>query len=68
VFGDDRGFFLETWSRRKFKAAGIDAQFVQDNHSRSQRWTLRGLHYQIEHPQGKLVRVTSGAIYDVVVD
>jgi dTDP-4-dehydrorhamnose 3,5-epimerase len=68
VFGDERGYFLETWSRRKFRAAGIGADFVQDNHSHSRQWTLRGLHYQIEHPQGKLVRVASGAVYDVVVD
>ena len=68
VFGDERGYFLEAWSRRKFEAAGITAEFVQDNHSRSRQWTLRGLHYQIQHPQGKLVRVASGAIYDVVVD
>lgn len=68
VFGDHRGFFLESWEQRKFAAAGIPAQFVQDNHSRSMRWTLRGLHYQITQPQGKLVRVVSGAVYDVVVD
>ena len=68
VFGDERGFFIESWERRKFAAAGIDADFVQDNHSRSVRGTLRGLHYQIEQPQGKLVRVTSGEVYDVAVD
>lgn len=68
VFGDSRGYFLETWSRRKFEEAGISAEFVQDNHSHSRRWTLRGLHYQIQHPQGKLVRVAAGAVYDVVVD
>jgi dTDP-4-dehydrorhamnose 3,5-epimerase len=68
VFGDARGFFLETWQGPKFAAAGIDAQFVQDNHSRSTRWTLRGMHMQIEHTQGKLVRVTSGAVFDAVVD
>jgi dTDP-4-dehydrorhamnose 3,5-epimerase len=68
VFGDARGFFLETWEKRKFAAGGIDADFVQDNHSRSVRHTLRGLHYQIRQPQGKLVRVTSGAVFDVVVD
>jgi len=68
VFGDERGYFLETWNRRKFKDAGIAADFVQDNHSHSRQWTLRGLHYQIEHPQGKLVRVAAGAVYDVVVD
>ena len=68
VFGDDRGFFLETWQAEKFAAAGIDATFVQDNHSRSTKWTLRGLHFQVEHTQGKLVRVTSGSVFDVVVD
>ena len=56
VFGDARGFFMETWQEDKFKAAGIDAKFVQDNHSRSSRWTLRGLHLQVQHTQGKLVR------------
>lgn len=68
VFGDTRGFFMESWNRRDFAAAGIDADFVQDNHSRSQRGVLRGLHYQIRQPQGKLVRVVSGAVFDVVVD
>lgn len=68
VFGDERGFFMETWERRKFAAAGLDSEFVQDNHSRSVRGTLRGLHYQIEQPQGKLVRVTRGAVFDVAVD
>ena len=68
VFGDDRGFFMETWQERKFEDAGIDAVFVQDNHSRSRRWTLRGLHLQVAHPQGKLVRVCSGSVFDVVVD
>jgi dTDP-4-dehydrorhamnose 3,5-epimerase len=68
VFGDARGFFLETWQKEKFEAAGIDATFVQDNHSRSSRWTLRGLHLQVEHAQGKLVRVASGSVFDVVVD
>ncbi len=68
VFGDARGFFLETWEERKFAAAGIEARFVQDNHSRSTRYTLRGLHYQIQRPQGKLVRVASGAVLDVAVD
>ena len=68
VFGDDRGFFFESWNRRTFGALGIDADFVQDNHSRSARNVLRGLHYQIEHAQGKLVRVLSGEIYDVAVD
>jgi dTDP-4-dehydrorhamnose 3,5-epimerase len=68
VFGDARGFFLETWQSEKFAAAGIDATFVQDNHSRSGQWTLRGLHFQVKHTQGKLVRVTSGAVFDVMVD
>jgi len=60
VFGDERGFFMETFQQEKFKSAGIDHQFVQDNHSRSIRGTLRGLHYQIRHTQGKLVRVVLG--------
>ena len=68
VFGDDRGFFFESWNARAFAAAGIDAAFVQDNHSRSRRGVLRGLHYQIEHAQGKLVRVVSGEVFDVAVD
>lgn len=68
VFGDARGFFMETWQRDKFKAAGIDAIFVQDNHSRSVQWTLRGLHLQVQHSQGKLVRVTAGSVFDAVVD
>jgi dTDP-4-dehydrorhamnose 3,5-epimerase len=68
VFGDDRGYFFESWNRRTFAAAGIDMDFVQDNHSRSRRGVLRGLHYQIEHAQGKLVRVTEGEVYDVAVD
>lgn len=68
VFGDDRGFFMETWQALKFQDSGIDANFVQDNHSRSTQWTLRGMHMQIEHTQGKLVRVTYGAVFDVVVD
>ena len=68
VFGDGRGFFMETWQEEKFKAAGINATYVQDNHSRSSQWTLRGLHFQVEHPQGKLVRVTAGSVFDVVVD
>jgi dTDP-4-dehydrorhamnose 3,5-epimerase len=68
VFGDDRGFFFESYNARAFAAAGIDATFVQDNHSRSRRGVLRGLHYQIEHAQGKLLRVASGEVYDVVVD
>lgn len=68
VFGDPRGFFMETWQAPKFEAAGIAARFVQDNHSRSTQWTLRGMHMQVEHTQGKLVRVTSGSVFDVVVD
>jgi dTDP-4-dehydrorhamnose 3,5-epimerase len=68
VFGDDRGFFMETWQALKFRASGIDANFVQDNHSRSAQWTLRGMHIQVRHTQGKLVRVTSGTVFDVVVD
>ena len=68
VFGDDRGFFYESWNARAFAQAGIDAAFVQDNHSRSRRGVLRGLHYQIQHPQGKLVRATVGEVYDVAVD
>jgi dTDP-4-dehydrorhamnose 3,5-epimerase len=68
VFGDVRGFFLETWQIEKFAAAGINASFVQDNHSRSSQWTLRGLHFQVRHTQGKLVRVTQGSVFDVMVD
>jgi dTDP-4-dehydrorhamnose 3,5-epimerase len=68
VFGDDRGFFIESWNSATFKAVGIDAQFVQDNHSRSMRGVLRGLHYQIKHAQGKLIRVVTGSAFDVVVD
>jgi dTDP-4-dehydrorhamnose 3,5-epimerase len=68
LFGDDRGFFFESWNERSFAAAGIAAHFVQDNHSRSARGVLRGLHYQLRQPQGKLVRVIAGEIYDVAVD
>lgn len=68
VFDDARGFFMETWEARKFAAGGIDATFVQDNHSVSRQWVLRGLHYQIGRPQGKLVRVTRGEVFDVAVD
>jgi dTDP-4-dehydrorhamnose 3,5-epimerase len=68
VFGDSRGFFLESWNRKTFSAIGLDIDFVQDNHSRSQHGVLRGLHYQTKHPQGKLVRVASGAVFDVAVD
>lgn len=68
VFGDDRGFFLESWNAATFAGLGIDAAFVQDNHSRSAKGVLRGLHYQIVEPQGKLVRVVAGAVFDVAVD
>jgi dTDP-4-dehydrorhamnose 3,5-epimerase len=69
VFGDDRGFFFESYNRRAFReAAGTDPDFVQDNHSKSARNVLRGLHYQVKNVQGKLVRVTAGEVYDVVVD
>lgn len=68
VYGDERGFFLESWNQRSFNEAGFDWQFVQDNHSRSSQGILRGLHFQTEHSQGKLVRVTRGAVYDVIVD
>ncbi len=68
VFGDERGFFLESWNAKSFRNAGIDVDFVQDNHSRSSRGVLRGLHYQSPGPQGKLVRVTAGAVFDVAVD
>ncbi len=68
VFGDDRGFFMESWNAEVFRKAGMDLTFVQDNHSRSSRGVLRGLHYQQPGPQGKLVRVTAGAVFDVAVD
>ena len=69
VFGDARGFFSESYNRRAFAAAtGLDVDFVQDNHSRSARGVLRGLHYQLRQPQGKLVRVAAGAVFDVAVD
>jgi dTDP-4-dehydrorhamnose 3,5-epimerase len=68
VFGDQRGYFLETWKSTALAAAGIAADFVQDNHSHSQQWILRGLHYQTGQPQGKLVRVARGAVFDVAVD
>ncbi len=68
VFGDARGWFIETWQEQKFAAAGLTARFVQENHSHSVRHTLRGLHYQIQQPQGKLVRVTRGSVFDVAVD
>jgi dTDP-4-dehydrorhamnose 3,5-epimerase len=69
VFGDERGFFFESYNARKFRElAGLEADFVQDNHSRSQKNVLRGLHYQIRQPQGKLVRVCAGEVFDVAVD
>lgn len=69
VFGDERGFFMESFNARRFRqATGVEAEFVQDNHSRSVRGVLRGIHYQVVKPQGKLVRVTAGAVYDVAVD
>ena len=68
VFRDERGFFLETYHQRKYQEGGIDAVFVQDNHSRSQRGSIRGLHAQIRRPQGKLIRAVEGEIYDVAVD
>ncbi len=68
VFGDARGFFMETWNADAFAAAGLNLNFVQDNHSRSQKGVLRGLHFQNPGAQGKLVRVTRGAVFDVAVD
>ena len=68
VFGDDRGFFMESWNRQIFADLGLDLDFVQDNHSRSAKGVLRGLHYQQPNPQGKLVRVTAGRAWDVAVD
>ncbi len=69
VFGDERGFFYESFNAKAFaEATGVTAQFVQDNHSRSQKGVLRGLHYQIENAQGKLVRVTAGSVLDIAVD
>ena len=69
VFGDERGYFFESFNRRQFaELTGRDVNFVQDNHSRSVKNVLRGLHYQIQHPQGKLVRVVQGAVFDVAVD
>ncbi len=69
VFGDARGFFFESYNRKAFhEATGLDVDFVQDNHSRSAQGVLRGLHYQIQQPQGKLVRVVAGAVFDVAVD
>jgi dTDP-4-dehydrorhamnose 3,5-epimerase len=68
VFGDARGFFFESYNRKAFAGLGVDAEFVQDNHSRSAKGVLRGLHYQIRQPQGKLVRVVAGEVFDVAVD
>ncbi|MGB9109519.1 MAG: dTDP-4-dehydrorhamnose 3,5-epimerase [Telluria sp.] len=69
VFGDDRGYFFESYNARDFRAAtGVAVEFVQDNHSMSEKGVLRGLHYQIEHPQGKLLRVVQGSVFDVAVD
>ncbi|MGL4654253.1 dTDP-4-dehydrorhamnose 3,5-epimerase [Cetobacterium sp.] len=68
VFGDNRGFFMESYSRKDFEEIGMDIEFVQDNHSKSKKGVLRGLHFQTEHVQGKLVRVTAGAVLDVAVD
>jgi dTDP-4-dehydrorhamnose 3,5-epimerase len=69
VFGDDRGFFFESYNQKAFReATGLNVSFVQDNHSKSAKNVLRGLHYQIEQPQGKLVRVTQGEVFDVAVD
>lgn len=68
VFGDPRGFFMESWNRQTFADLGLNLDFVQDNHSRSARGVLRGLHFQANQPQGKLVRVTQGAVFDVAVD
>lgn len=68
VFGDDRGYFMETWNKRNLSEAGIDADFVQDNESQSSQGTLRGIHFQKDYPQDKLVRVLQGEVYDVAVD
>lgn len=68
VFGDARGFFYESWNRETLRGLDLDVDFVQDNHSKSQKGVLRGLHYQIQHPQGKLVRVVVGEVFDVAVD
>ena len=68
IHGDERGFLVETWHAERYSAAGMPGPFVQDNHSRSVRSTLRGLHYQLERPQGKLIRVTIGEVFDVAVD
>jgi dTDP-4-dehydrorhamnose 3,5-epimerase len=68
VFADERGFFMETYSKREFEQAWISIDFVQDNHSKSNKWVLRWLHFQTKNTQAKLVRVTSGSVYDVAVD
>ena len=68
VFGDARGFFMESWNRKTLAGLGLDVDFVQDNHSRSAKGVLRGIHYQMNEPQGKLVRAVSGAVFDVAVD
>ena len=68
VFGDNRGYFMETYSEREFAEVGLTMKFVQDNQSKSKKGVLRGLHFQINHPQGKLVRVISGEVFDVAVD
>ena len=68
VFGDDRGYFMESYNKKDFEEAGLYMEFVQDNESKSKKGVLRGMHFQIKHTQGKLVRVTSGEVYDVAVD
>lgn len=68
VYGDDRGYFMETYNKKDFFEAGLTMEFVQDNESKSKRGVLRGLHFQVEHPQGKLVRVSKGEVFDVAVD
>lgn len=68
VFGDNRGFFMESWNKKEFSEIGLDIDFVQDNHSRSKKGVLRGLHFQVKYPQGKLVRVVKGIVFDVAVD
>jgi dTDP-4-dehydrorhamnose 3,5-epimerase len=68
VFGDERGYFMETYNLKEFQEAGLDMVFVQDNQSKSRKGVLRGLHFQYKHPQGKLVRVTRGEVFDVAVD
>ena len=68
IFGDERGFFLETYNKEEFNKIGLDMEFIQDNHSKSKIGVLRGLHFQLRYPQGKLVRVTRGKVWDVAVD